>query len=112
MAPHSQSKYSARCSAPAPVSLEEETFDFNNISDPLKDKDEDAPVPAKSQAVCPPKLQAVPAKACARGSNALGDETICVVPIIRLVVKSNRALDIDLIFNCGKGKPSECKYCK
>jgi hypothetical protein len=27
-------------------------------------------------------------------------------------MKSNRALDIDLLFDRGKGKPSVCKYCR
>jgi hypothetical protein len=111
MAPHSQTKISAQPEAPAPVSLEEETFDFDNVSHPSKDQDKDTPAPAKLRAA-PVKSQAIPAKAPARGLNVPGDEMTRVAPIIKPVVKSNRALDIDLIFNCGKDKPSECKYCK
>ena len=44
--------------------------------------------------------------------SALDDLTTHVAPIIKPVVKSNRALDIDLLFERGKGKPSVCKYCK
>jgi hypothetical protein len=111
MAPHSQTKISAQPKAPAPVSLKEETFDFDNVSNLSEDQDKDTPAPARSSAA-PVKSQAVPAKAPARGLNVLGDEMTHVAPIIKPVVKSNRALDIDLIFNRGKGKPSECKYCK
>jgi hypothetical protein len=49
MAPHPQTKISAQPKAPAPVSLEEETFYFDNVSNPSKDQDEDTPVPTKSQ---------------------------------------------------------------
>jgi hypothetical protein len=49
MAPHSRTKISAQPEAPAPVSLKEETFDFDNVSNPSEDQDEDTPVPAKSQ---------------------------------------------------------------
>jgi hypothetical protein len=49
MAPHSQTKIPAQPEAPAPVSLKEETFDFDNVYNPSKDQDEDTPVPAKSR---------------------------------------------------------------
>jgi hypothetical protein len=111
MAPHSRTKISAQPEAPTPVSLKEEMFDFDNVSNPSEDQDKDTPAPAKSRAA-PVKSQAIPAKAPARGLNVPGDEMTCVAPIIKQVVKSNRALDIDLIFNHGKGKPSKCKYCK
>jgi hypothetical protein len=111
MAPHSRTKISAQPEAPAPVSLKEETFGFDNVSNLSEDQDEDTPAPAKSRAA-PVKSQAIPAKASARSLNVPGDEMTRVTSIIKPVVKSNRALDIDLIFNCGKGKPSGCKYCK
>jgi hypothetical protein len=37
--------------------------------------------------------------------SALDDLTTHVAPIIKPVVKSNRALDIDLLFERGNGKP-------
>jgi hypothetical protein len=46
MAPHSWTKISAQPKAPAPVSLKEETFDFDN---PSEDQDKDTPVPTKSR---------------------------------------------------------------
>jgi hypothetical protein len=49
MAPHSQTKISAQPKAPAPVSLEEEMFDFDNVSNPSEDQDKDTPVPTKSR---------------------------------------------------------------
>jgi hypothetical protein len=49
MAPHSQTKIFAQPEAPIPVSLEEEMFDFDNVSNPSEDQDKDTPVPAKSQ---------------------------------------------------------------
>jgi hypothetical protein len=111
MAPHSQTKIPAQPEAPAPVSLEKETFDFDNVSNLSEDRDKDTPAPTKSRAA-PVKSQAIPAKAPARGLNVPGNEMTCVTPIIKPVVKSNRALDIDLIFNRRKDKPSKCKYCK
>jgi hypothetical protein len=111
MAPHSRIKISAQPEAPAPVSLEEEMFDFDNVSNLSEEQDEETPAPAKLRAA-PVKSQAIPAKAPARGLNVPGDEMTCVAPIIKPVLKSNRALIINLIFNHGKGKPSECKYCK
>jgi hypothetical protein len=98
MAPHSQTKISAQPEAPALVSLEEETFDFDNVSNLSEDQDKDTPAPAKSRAA-PVKSQAVPTKAPDRGLNVPGDEMTCVTPIIKPVVKNNRALDIDLILN-------------
>jgi hypothetical protein len=84
---------------PAPV--EEENIDLANVSDASEDEDKDTP-PA------PAKARATPAG----GANAPGDEVTHVAPIIKPVVKSNRALDVDLIFDRGKGKPSACKFCK
>lgn len=110
MAPRSRSKQSAQPAnlqpaparrAPAlPAPLEEENIDLN-VSSTSEDEDEDAP-PA------PAKARVTPAS----GANAPGDEVTRVAPIIKPVVKSNRALDIDLIFDRGKGKPSVCKYCR
>lgn len=77
---------------------DEETFDLNVSSSSGGEGD---PAPAKAKA----KTRAIPS------ANA-GDETTRVVPIIKPIVKSNRALDIDLLFNRGKGIPSVCKYCK
>jgi hypothetical protein len=88
-----------RAVLPAPV--EEENIDLDNVSEASEDEDEDAP-PA------PAKARATPAGR----ANAPGDETTRVAPIIKPVVKSNRALDIDLFFDRGKGLPSVCKYCK
>jgi|HubBroStandDraft_2_1064218.scaffolds.fasta_scaffold305115_2 hypothetical protein len=93
---------------PAPV--EGEYIDIDNISEASDDEDEDAPAkaPTKAPAKAPTKARATPAS----GANAPSDETTQVAPIIKPVVKSNRALDIDLLFVRGKGKPSVCKYCK
>jgi hypothetical protein len=49
MAPYSQTKISAQPKAPAPVSLKEGMFDFDNVSNPSEDQDKDTPVPTKSQ---------------------------------------------------------------
>ena len=89
---------------PAPV--QEEYIDIDNVSNASEDEDEDAP--AKVSAKVPAKARATPAS----GANVPGDETTQVAPIIKPVVKSNRALDIDLLFVREKGKPSVCKYCK
>jgi len=107
MAPRSQSKARpapvrpAPAPAPAPVRpapADEETFDLDDVSD--TSEEEDTP-PAPTNARAAPTT----------GANAPGDETH-VAPIIKAVTKSNRALDIDLMFDRGKGKPSVCKYCK
>lgn len=98
MAPRSRSK-----ARPAPVvrsaPADEETIDLDDVSD--ASEEEDTP-PA------PTKARAVPTA----GANAPGDETTRVAPIIKPVKKSNRALDIDLLFDRGKGKQSVCKFCK
>jgi hypothetical protein len=103
MAPRPRSKPSAsKQRAPVlPAAVEEENIDIDNVSDASEDEDEDIP-PA------PAKARATPAG----GANAPGDEMTLVAPIIKPVVKSNRALDVDLIFNRGKGEPSACKFCK
>ena len=93
---------------PAPV--QEEYIDIDNVSNASEDEDEDEDedAPAKVSAKVPAKARATPAS----GANVPGDETTKVAPIIKPVVKSNRALDIDLLFVREKGKPSVCKYCK
>jgi hypothetical protein len=83
--------------APAPAAAEEE-IDINNVSEGSSE-DEGTPNPA-------------PTKGQASGANAPGDLTTRVNPIIRPVVKSNRALDVDLLFQREKGKQSVCKVCK
>jgi hypothetical protein len=94
MAPPRSSR--SKTSAPsAPV--EEETFNLD-VSD--SSGDDSVPNPAAKA-----KNQVTP------GAN-IGNETTRVAPITKPVVKSNRALDIDLLFNRGKGTPSVCKYCK
>ena len=105
MAPRSRSKASAPVQPapvqPAPVQppVEEEDINLDNVSG-TSDEDEDAPL-------APAKARATPAG----GANAPGEATR-VAPIIKPVAKSNRALDIDLLFDRGKGKPSVCRYCK
>ena len=82
---------------------EEEYVDLDDV-DTSSSEDEDTPAPAPG-----------PAKARATrpgGGNTLDEGTTRVAPIVKPVVKSNRALDIDLLFDRGKGKPSVCKYCK
>lgn len=108
MAPCPQSKPSASHQrapiqrAPVlPAPVEEENIDLANVSNASEDEDEDTlPAPAKAQATP------------AGGANAPGNEVTHVAPIIKPVVKSNRALNVDLIFDCGKGKPSACKFCQ
>jgi hypothetical protein len=95
MAPRSQSKAQPAPVQPAPV--KEETFNFDKVSN-ISEEDDIPPEPAKARTTA---------------ANVPGDETTCVAPIVvKLAVKSNRALDINLLFDCGKGKPSVCKYCK
>jgi hypothetical protein len=72
--------------------VEEEFFNLD-VSGSSGDDDIPNPAPAKA------KTQVIPS------ANA-GDETTRVAPIIKPIVKSNRALDIDLLFNRGKGTPS------
>ena len=98
MAPHSQSKAQPATVQPAPV--EEETIDLDKVSD--MSEEEDTPSAPANARTAP-----------AAGANAPGDETTHVAPIIiKLAAKSNRALNIDLVFDRGKGKPSVCKYCR
>ena len=87
MPPHSQSKVQSS------TTVEEETIDID-VSETSEDEDT-PPAPAKAQVV-----------------PTDSDKMTHVGPIIKPVVKSNRALDIDLLFDCGKGKPSVCKYCR
>ena len=87
--------------APAqPAPVEEETIDLDEVSDTSEEEDT-------------PPAHANTRTAPAAGANAPGDETTHVAPIIiKPAAKSNRALDIDLLFDRGKGKPSVCKYCR
>jgi hypothetical protein len=95
MAPRSRSKAQPAPVQPAPV--EEETFNFDEVSD-ISEEDDIPPAPAKARTAA---------------ANVPGNETTRVAPIVvKSAVKSNRALDINLLFDCGKGKPSVCKYCK
>jgi hypothetical protein len=95
MAPCSRSKAQPAPVQPAPV--KEETINFDEVSD-ISEEDDILPAPAKARTAA---------------VNAPGDETTCVAPIVvKSAVKSNKALDIDLLFDCGKGKPSVCSYCK
>src|SRR5271155_711423 len=77
----------------------EEYINIHDI-DTASSEDENTPAPAKARATRP------------GGSNTLDEVTTRVAPIVKPVVKSNRALDIDLLFDRGKGKPSVCKYCQ
>lgn len=97
MPPRSRSKPSAPVPVnkhPAPI---EEEIDFGNVSS----DDDDIPNPK-------------PAKAAVRaGGVDIDEERTNVAPIVKPVVnKSNRALDVDLLFDRAKGKPSVCKVCK
>ncbi|KAF8805311.1 hypothetical protein BYT27DRAFT_7013659, partial [Phlegmacium glaucopus] len=63
--------------------------------------------------------EAVPKKACAphrAAASAPGPETetetTAVNPVIKPAARSNRALDVDLIFQRGRPNPSICKYCR
>ena len=87
MPPRSQSKVQSS------TTVEEETIDID-VSETSEDEDT-PPAPAKAQVV-----------------PTDGDETTRVAPIIKPVVKSNRALDIDLLFDRRKSKPSVCKCCR
>ena len=113
MAPCSQSKARPAPVRPAPVwtapvvqppvvqpaPVDEEDIDLDDVSE-TSDEEDTPPAPAKAKAAPTP------------GANIPGDATTHVAPIIKPVVKSNRALDIDLFFDRGKGKQSVCKYCK
>ena len=102
MAPRSRSKAQPAPVQPAPVQpapVIEENIDIE-VSSTSEDEDDDTPAPAN-------------ARTAPATSTPGDDETTCVAPIIiKRTVKSNRALDIDLLFDRGKGKPSVCKYCK
>ena len=99
MAPRSQSKARPAPVRPAPVvqptpvvqpaPVDEEDIDLDDVSE-TSDEEDTPPAPA----------------------NIIPDATTHVAPITKQVVKSNRALDIELLFERGKGKPSVCKYCK
>jgi hypothetical protein len=86
-----------------PAPPEEEYVDLDDV-DTSSSEDGDTPAPVPG----PAKAQATRRG----GGNTLEVETTRVAPIVKPVVKSNRALDIDLLFDRGKGKPSVCKYCK
>jgi hypothetical protein len=96
MAPHSKSK----CVPVEKPPVVEEEIEIGYVSDSTQDEETPNPAPAKTQATR------------VDGANAPGNKTTRVTPVIKPVVKSNRALDIDLIFNRRKGEPSVCKYCK
>jgi hypothetical protein len=96
MPPRSRTKAKPAPVPPTPVNEEL----FENISDSSDDEDDTPLAPANAKA------------APSTGANAPGDERTIVAPIIKPAVKSNRALDIDLLFDRGKGKPSVCKYCR
>ena len=93
MAPRSRTKPSASGQR-APV---EEEIDISNVSDTSEGEDNDTPGPAKARAT---------------PADAPRDEMTLVNSIILPVAKSNRAVDIDLLFERGKGLESVCKYCK
>jgi hypothetical protein len=78
----------------APVQPQEEDIDLD-----VSDTSEEEEIAPTAQAMAP-------------AISALDDLMTHVAPIVKPVVKSNRALDIDLLFERGKGKPSVCKYCK
>ena len=92
----SWSKPLAPANKPPPPVKEE--FNLDNVSDSSEDEDSPNPVPAK------PAIRA--------GANALDNERTCIAPIIKPVVKSNKAINVDLLYDCAKGQPSVCKYCK
>jgi hypothetical protein len=80
MAPWSQSK--AQPAPVQPASVEEETFNFDKVSD-ISEEDDIPPAPAKARTAA---------------ANAPGDETTCLASIVvKLAVKSNRAIDIDFV---------------
>lgn len=109
MAPRSQSKARPAPVRPAPVvqptpvvqpaPVDEEDIDLDDVSE-TSDEEDTPPAPANAKAAPTP------------GANIPGEATTHVAPITKPVVKSNRALDIDLFFDRGKGKQSVCKYCK
>lgn len=108
MAPRSRSKFSAPVQrAPtqrAPTQrtptqrapVEEEFINIDDVTGGSEDEAEDT--------LAPVKARAAPAEP--------DDEVTYVAPIVKPPVKSHKALDIDLLFERGKGKPSVCKYCK
>jgi hypothetical protein len=98
MAPRSRSKASVPVNkppapAPAPVNKplarapdEGEEFDFGNVSSSDDEDNTGNPAPTRTQATR------------AGGAIAPGNQTTYVAPITKPVVKSNRALNVDLIF--------------
>ena len=100
MAPRARSKAAVQAApapvrpAPGPVRPAPEAIDIENVSDTSEDEE-------------------IPAANAKTARANPGDETTRVAPIIpKPAVKSNRALDIDLLFDRGKNKPSVCRYCK
>lgn len=88
MGPRPRSKPSASnrpATRPAPV--EEEIIDINNVTS--GDEDEDA-----------------------GGANTPGKVATRVAPVTIPVIKSHKAVDVDLIFDRKKGENSVCKYCR
>jgi hypothetical protein len=79
------------------VAEEEETFDLEVSAS----SEEEIAAPKKGRA--PRRAAPVP-----------GPETEMTVvnPIAKQAARSNRALDVDLIFQRGKPNPSICKYCR
>jgi hypothetical protein len=73
----------------------QEDFDFSNITT----SDEET-APAKKNRAPPPPVAAP------------GPATTVVNPVVKPPGRSNRAQDIDLFFDRGKGKKSICKHCR
>ena len=95
MAPRSRLKAQPAPIQPAPI--EEEFIGLDTVSD-SSDEEDTLPAPAKGKTAA---------------ANTLDNKTTRVAPIvIKSAVKSNRAIDIDLLFDRGKGKQSVCKVCK
>jgi hypothetical protein len=91
------SQFKAQPAPVQPAPVKEGTFNFDKVSNIFEEDD----------------IPAAPAKVRTAAANVPGDKTTHVAPtVVKSAVKSNRAFNIDLLFDSEKGKPSVCKYCK
>jgi len=89
---------------------EGEAFNFDSV-DQLSDDSQPRPAPARE-----PRTRTAPrphaATAAATVEMTTPEETTVVASIMKPVLRSNRAPDIDLIFDRARGKKSVCRYCR
>ena len=87
----------------APSITEGEIFDFTGL-----ESDSNREV----SPISPSATDANPAPKSTHANRIPETMVTVVAPITKPLIKSNRAADVDLIFDCACGKKSVCKYCR